>query len=79
MNTKIPKLTLYVVRALYRRKKYGSYQYEWREMRSFGVKKEAVDYAKRESKISYRDGRTGRYMIQKQTNEGIYENGKLDS
>lgn len=76
--TKIYKPVTYCALALYRKRKNGSYQYEWKEMRSYGTKKEAVDYVKRESKISYRDGRTGRYMIQKRTNEGVYVDGKIE-
>lgn len=68
--------TMYSVSALYRKKKYGSYQYEWKELRVFGSKKEAVEYAKRQSSIRYTGGNTGRYMVQKQINDSFYENGK---
>lgn len=52
-------------------------QYEWKELRDYGLKKLAVDYAKRQSSITYRDGRTGRYLVQKVTNEAMYESGKI--
>ena len=71
------KPIMYSVHALFRKKKNGSYSYEWKEMRVFGTKTEAVNYAKRESKIEYRDGRTGRYLLQKQVNDSFFENGKL--
>lgn len=68
--------TSYAVLALYRTKKRGSYQYEWKEIRTFGSKKEASDYAKRESNITYR-GRTGRYLVEKRVLECMYEDGKI--
>ena len=76
MATNTLKPTYYVVAALFRKKKNGSYRYEWIDMRSFGNKKEAVDYAKRESKLQYYDGRTGRYLITKSINDSMYEDGK---
>lgn len=77
MATRTTKPTYYTVSALYRRKKNGSYHYEWKELRTFGSKKEATDYARSQSKISYRDGRTGRYLIQKIANVAMYEDGKI--
>lgn len=71
------KATYYDVQALYRKKRAGSYQYEWKVMRTFSNKLEAKNYAKRESSISYKDGRTGRYMITKCTNEVMYQDGKI--
>lgn len=71
------KPVMYCILALYRKRKNGSYTYEWKEMRSYGTKKEAIDYAKRESRIAYRDGRTGRYLIRKEVNDSFYEDGKL--
>lgn len=70
-------ITLYTVSALYRKKKYGSYQYEWKLLREFGSKKEAVEYAKRQSKIQYTtSSNTGRYMIRKEVIDSFYEDGK---
>ena len=68
----------YAVSALFKKRRTSGYSYpEWRELRTFGTKKEALDYAKRESKLKYRDSRTGRYMIEKQILEAFIENGKI--
>lgn len=77
MPTRSTKPAYYTVSALYRKKKNGVSQYEWKEMRTFGSKKEASDYAKKQSSISYRDGRTGRYLVQKVANVSMYEDGKI--
>ena len=66
----------YVVSALFRKKKNPLSTYEWKEMRVCSTKKEATDYAKRESKIKYSDGRTGRYIVQKVINDSMYLDGK---
>ena len=77
MTTRTTKPAYYTVAALYRRRKNGTTRYEWKDLRTFGAKKEATDYAKRESKLSYSDGRTGRYLVTKSVNVYMYEDGKI--
>ena len=76
-TTKSKRNSWYAILALYRKKVRGSYTYEWKELRVAATKKGAIDQAKIWSKVSYRDGNTGRYMIQKQTNECFVEDGKI--
>jgi len=70
------KTATYSVEVLARKKRNRTYSYEWIELRTFGTKKEAVEYAKRESKMIHRAPNTGRFVIRKETIEAFYENGR---
>lgn len=75
-NTMTGKSAGYTVLALYRKKIAGDYHLRWEDIRSFSSRKDAVEYAKSESSVKHRGGRTGHYMVEKYVMDSMYLNGK---